>query len=308
MDIRDIRGLKGAAREALASASYDPKKLILIHTGASVALTLILALVDGLLERQIGGTGGLSGVGDRAILETVREVLMYAQLAASVFWQIGYVYISLLILRKKPVGPGDLLQGFRHFGPVLRLRLMESFLYTGVVLGCVYGGGLLFGMTPWAAPLEEAMAVGTQEALLQAAQECALPLTAVMSALLLVVLVPYAYRLRMTAFLLMDHPKLGARMAVRNSRVMMHQNRIKLWKVDLTFWWFYALQWILSLIAYGEELLPMMGVTLPLPGGVVNFLCLTICCLGQLALYWWKGNEVQVTYAACYEALLSHEE
>lgn len=308
MDIRDIRGLKMAAREALNAASYDPKKLILIHTGASMALALVLALVDELLQQQIGGTGGLSGVGSRAILETAQTVLMYAQLAATLFWQIGYVYISLLMLRKKSVGPQDLLEGFRQFGPVLRLRLMEMLLYTGMALTCVYGGSLVFGMTPWAAPLEQAVELGTEEAILLAVEECAVPLTIVMAAFGLVLMVPYMYRLRMTSFLLMDNPKIGARVAVGASRMMMFKNRMNLFKVDLSFWWFYLLQALTVLVAYGNELLPLMGVELPWSGKVSYYVFLILCYGGQLALFWWKGNEVQLTYAACYEALLPKEQ
>lgn len=308
MDIRDIRGLKERARRALESATYDPKKLILIHTGVSVVLTLILALVDGLLSQQIDHTGGLSGVGNRAILQTAQEVLLYAQLAATLFWQIGYVYISLLILRQKPLGLADLLQGFRQFGPVLRLRLMEGLMCTGMALTCVYGAAIVFDMTPWAEPFEKAMEASTEEALLQAAGEYALPLSALVAAFFLVLMVPYLYRLRMTSYLVMDNPQMSARMAIRTSRMMMFHNRRNLLKVDLSFWWFYLLQWLLTMVAYGDQLLPLFGVELPWSGEISYYLCLILCCLGQLALYWWKGNEVQVTYAACYEALLPKEQ
>lgn len=308
MDIRNIGQLKAAAREALASASYDPRKLMLIHTGASVGLALVLALVDMLLQDQISGTGGLGGVGSRAILETAQEVLMYAQVAATLFWQIGYVFISMQIFRRKTVGPRDLLEGFRQFGPVLRLRLMETFLYTGIALTCIYGASILFGMTPWAAPLEEAMELGTEEALLLAAEEVALPLTAFIAVFALVLMVPYSYRLRMTAYLVMDDPRMGARMAVRVSRMMMFKNRVNLFKVDLSFWWFYLLQALVGLVAYGDYLLPMLGVELPWTAEISYFVFLIPCYIGQLALFWWKGNEVQVTYAACYEALLPKEE
>ena len=307
MDIRDPKGLKTAAEQALNEASFDPRKLILIHTGASVALSLILALVDWLLEQQIGGTGGLSGVGSRAILETAQTVLMYAQLAAVLFWQIGYVFVSLRIVRRQPVGPGSLLEGFRKFGPVLRLRLMETLLYTCMGLTCVYGGAIVFGLTPWASPLEEAMEVGTEEALLLAAQECALPLTVLTAVFALVLFVPYAYRLRMTSYILMDHPQVGAKGAIRLSRLMMHRNRMNLFKVDLSFWWFYGLETLVALIAYGDYLLPMLGVELPWSATVSYYVFLVLCYIGQLALYWWKGNTVQATYALCYEALLPKE-
>ena len=89
MDIHDRRGLKAEAAERLASASYDPKKLILIHSGVQVALALLLALVQYLLDRKIGDTGGLGGMGTRSVLETIQAVLTIAQMTAAVFWQLS---------------------------------------------------------------------------------------------------------------------------------------------------------------------------------------------------------------------------
>ena len=90
--------------------------------------------------------------------------------------------------------------------------------------------------------------------------------------------------------------------------MMMFKNRMNLFKVDLSFWWFYLLQALTVLVAYGNELLPLMGVELPWSGKVSYFVVLILCYGGQLALFWWKCNEVQLTYAACYEALLPKEQ
>lgn len=307
MDIRDRRGLKAAAEEALGAASHDPRKLILIHTAASVALSLVLALVDYLLEEQIGGTGGLSGVGNRAILETVQTVLMVAQLAAVLFWQIGYVFVALRISRRQSVGPESLLEGFRRFGPVLRLRLMETLLYGGRCLICIYAGSVIFSMTPWAAPMQAAYEIGTEEALLLAMDECIVPLMGIVAVLMLLLMVPYAYRLRMADYVLMDRPKTGAMEAIRKSRLLMYRNRMNLFKVDLSFWWFYALEMLVTMIAYGDILLPIFGVELPWSATVSYYVFLVLCYIGQLVLYWWRGNTVQVSYAMCYEALLPKE-
>lgn len=308
MDIRDRRALKAAAEDAISAASYDPRKLILIHMGASVALSLLLALVDYLLEQQIGGTGGLSGVGSRAILETVQTVLMVGQLVAASFWQIGYVYVALRISRRQNVGPGSLLEGFRRFGPVLRLGLTETLLYSGLGMLCVYAAFTIFGMTPWAEPMMQAYESGSEEALLAAIDACIVPLMGVVAVVMLVVMAPYAYRLRMAQYVLMDHPGAGAMASIRMSRLMMYRNRINLFKVDLSFWWFYALEMLVTMIAYGDVLLPMFGVELPWSATVSYYVFLVLCYVGQLALYWWRGNTLQVTYAMCYDALLPKKE
>lgn len=307
MDIRDRRGLKSEAGKALAAASYDPKKLILMHTGAMVALSLVLALIDYVLDKGISGTGGLSGVGTRSALETLQTVLMCAQLVAMLFWQIGYVYAALGISRGQPVGPGSLLEGFRQFGPVLRLRLILALLYSGIVMLCVYGASILFSLTPLAEPVLAAYEVGTEEALFAAMDEVMLPLMGVMLVVMLVGFVPYWYRLRLAEYALMDDPKAGAMQAVRKSRMLMRRNRMELLKLDMSFWWFYLGEVLVMVVAYGDLILPMFGLSLPWSNTVSYYVFLVLSYLCQMALYWWRGNELQVTYAKFYEALLPDE-
>ena len=308
MDINDRRGLKRSAREALAGASYDPKKLILLYTGAMIALSLLLALVDHVLEAQIGNTGGLSGMGMRSVLETVQTVLMLGQMVALIFWQIGYVFVSMQISRGQPVGPESLLEGFRRFGPVLRLRLSLTAQYLGIGMISMYGASILLSVSPIAAPLLEAFNSGSEAALLEAMDQMMLPFLGAMAIAFLVIAVPYIYRLRLAEFTLMDDPKGGALRAVRNSRVLMQRNRFKLLKLDVSFWWFYLCEMLVMVLAYGDYILPLFGIQLPWSGDVSYYAFLVLSYLCQLALYWWKGNDVQVTYAKFYDALLPKEE
>ncbi len=303
MNISNRRGLKAEAARALSRASYDPKKLILVHTGASVALGLILALLDYLLEQQIGGTGGLSGVGTRSILETAQAVLTLAQLLAAIFWQIGYVYVALKISRGEEIGIGDLFQGFRQFGPVLRLRLMITLSYVGLSLVSAYVASMIFMFTPWSNVVMEAYELGTEEAMMAAMESVTLPLMGVMCLVMLVLMVPYYYRLRQAEFVLMENPRIGAMMAIRTSREMMRGRRMELFKLDLSFWWFYALEMLTTVVAYGDVLLGMLGVDLPWSSTASYYIFLALCYVCTLVLYWWRGNELQVTYARAYEAL-----
>ena len=63
MDIRNRRELKAAARESLANATYDPRKLVLIHTLSAVLFALAVTVLDYILGDRIAGTGGLGGLG-----------------------------------------------------------------------------------------------------------------------------------------------------------------------------------------------------------------------------------------------------
>lgn len=308
MDIRDRRGLKLEARQALGAAGYDPKKLILMHTGASMALSLVLSLVSHLLDQQIGGTGGLSGVGLRSALETVQMVLLIGQMSAVLFWQIGYTYVSLRISRRESVGPAGLAEGFRQFGPVLRLRLITMAIYGGILFAASYLATMILSFTPLANPLLEAYEIGTEEAMLEAMDAVMLPLAVIALAITAVLALPVYYRLRMADLALMEEPRAGAMAAIRKSRVMTYGRRMELFKLDLSFWWFYGLEMVTMVVAYGDLILPVFGLQLPWSDTVSYYVFLVLSCLGQLALYWWRGNEVQVTYARAYEALLPREE
>lgn len=308
MDIRDRRGLKQSAADSLAAASYDPRKLILIHTGAMVVLSLVLALIDYVLDQQIGDTGGLSGVGTRAVLETLQSVLMFGQVVALLFWQIGFIFASMQISRGKTATPETLLEGFRQFGPVLRLRLTLTLLYSGITLLSSYAASIIFSFTPWAKPLADATAIGTEEALYTAMEQVMLPLSGVLLVVMLIIMVPYTYRLRLTEYVLMDDPRAGAMNAVRTSRLLMRGNRLELLKLDLSFWWFYLCEMLVTVVAWGDMLMPLFGLELPWSDTVSYYLFLVLSYLCQLALYWWQGSHVRVTYAKFYEAVLPHEE
>jgi len=77
MEILDRRKYYQAAKEALQGASYDPKKLILIHTGAAAAVSLVVSILVYILEQQLAGTAAWGGWGTRSILMTGQAMLQF---------------------------------------------------------------------------------------------------------------------------------------------------------------------------------------------------------------------------------------
>ena len=59
MSIRDYRGIKASALEAL-SVAPNHKKLVLLSTGAAAVLSLTATVLSFILEGQIADTGGLA--------------------------------------------------------------------------------------------------------------------------------------------------------------------------------------------------------------------------------------------------------
>lgn len=306
---------KQTARESLAKA-HRPGRVILIHTGATLLLSLLLTGADYLLDQQIGLTGGLSGMGTRSVLATVQSLLRLLQIVLLPFWQIGYTYYTLQLSQGQANGPTDLLEGFRRFGPVLRLKLLTAIITALLALASAYASSLLFTLSPWAAPmmqeLEVLMAGGIdQTALLEAiasmTQEAMVPIMILFGICFLAGGIFLFYRFRLAELWLMDHPHGGALAALRNSRMAMRGNFKAMLRIDLSFWWFYLLDLLVTVLCYGDVILDAVGfeMTTNAFGHYLIFFFLYVWA--QMALYWWKRNEVAVTYAHAYRTLCPKE-
>lgn len=315
MDNQDRRALKDRAMQRLAGAAYSPKKLILIHTGIILILSALLTVADYLLEQQIGSTGGLGGIGLRSALETAQSVLRIAQTVLLPFWQIGYIFVTMRLAREESLTPWDLCEGFRRFGPVLRLNVIKTVLLLAIGTASSYVASTIFFLTPFSAPLMNALAplmsdpavmndpAALQEAITAATDDAMIPLLVIFLIVFLGISIPVLYRYRMASYFLLDNEDGKAIAAMRSSRKLLRYLCFDLFKLDLNFWWFYLLDALVSILCYGDLILGWMGVSLPIHADVAYFLFLGLYLLGQLALYLWRKNEVEVTYACAYDFL-----
>lgn len=315
MDKQDRLSLRNQARQSLTNASYSPMKLILIHTGAVLLLALLLAVADHLLEHQIGSTGGLSGIGSRSVLATAQVMLRLAQTVLLPFWQMGYLYVTMKLAREETISPWDLCEGFRRFGPVLRLHLLKAAIIAGI---CVLGSNIastIFFLTPFAGPMMEALVplmsdpavmndpVALQEALTAAAGDAMIPLLIIGAVVIIAIGLPIFYHYRLASYFLLDSDQPRAFAAMRSSRKLMRYLCIDMFKLDAGFWWFYLLEILTGILCYGDLILGWLGVTLPFDTTAAYFLFFGLYLASQLALYLWRRNEVEVTYACAYEFL-----
>lgn len=310
----DYNTLKNAAAHSLTGNDWDPKRLVLIYTGASLALSLIIAVVDYLLEMQIDSAGGLSGLDKRTLLTTIQTVLRLVQTVALPFWSMGYVYTTLQWARREEATPGTLLQGFRKWGPVLRLNLLTAILFGGILFFSMYVGTFLFCLTPWAEPLIQIMLenldaataaelAAFEEALYAAAEQVELPLMCVAGLVFLVAAAPFFYRFRLAKLCLMDNPGAGAMKALGTSGRLMRGNYGAMIRLDLHFWWFHGLNLLVGLLCYGGTIASYAGIALPVSREAAYFICVGLYTVCQLGLDWWRRNEVSVTYVHVYETL-----
>ena len=84
---------------------------------------------------------------------------------------------------------------------------------------------------------------------------------------------------------------------------LMRRNSIALFRLDLSFWWFYLMKLLVSFLCYGEVFLPMLGINLPFSYEVSFFTFYIASLLVQFCLLYACSNKIQTTYALFYDAL-----
>ena len=310
----DHSALKQAAREDLSQASADAGRTVLIHTGASAAAIVLLAVLDYFLNRQIGTTGGLSGLDRRALLSTVQTVLRFLYVTLLPFWLIGYTFFTLRLSQRNNAGPASLLEGFRRFNTVLRLLFLKSFLIGGVLFFGIQVGYFLFCFTPWAAPLlevaqtilesgESVDILLLEEDMFNALMEVKVPLLITTLLTALVFGAPIFYRFRLSDLHLLEYPEEGAFQALAASTRLMRGSYGAMLRLDLHFWWYHGLHLLVLLLGSAGIFIPFAGIQLPIPSDVVPVITATLFALFSLALAWWKKNPVRVAYVHAYEIL-----
>lgn len=303
---------KEKAALSLQVASYSPAKLALIHTGASAAVALVITVINFLLDQNMG-PGGLAGMDTRAMLQTVQMVLTTAYSILTPFWAMGLVRAMLLVSRQENAKPEDLLEGFGRFWPTLRLMLLEGLLYFVVAMACLNIATTIFTFTSLSDSMYaqlESIAAGmtTGQLILDNDQIMALlpsmiPAYVIFGILFFVVAIPLFYRFRMAQYVLMDQKHTGALAAMVLSARMMKGHRLELFRMDLSYWWYYGLQLVITLVAYLGALLPVFGIKLPLDSTAMMFVSFGVQVVLQLLVaYKWLAP-VQTAYACAYDIL-----
>lgn len=310
----DIRSLKRSASDTLQSPGCTLKRLVLIHSAISAAIALLLLLADQLLSNAMASAGGLSGMGTHAVLSTTQSVLKLGQLAIMPFWRAGLIFAALSCIRSQAPATGDLLQGFRRWKPMLSSTLMLGLRYLGVGFVSVYLSTQIFMFTPMATPVYEAAIKASNDpsvdmdALVSSSMQSS---TAVLLVLFLVVFallaLPVYYRYRMTTYLIMDKEDMGGMRAMLTSRLMTHRRRMELFKLDLSFWWFYVLELVLTAIGFGDLLLALAGVELPFSADAAFWVFQCLALAAQVGLYYLARPKLEAAYAHCYELFLTME-
>ena len=318
MAVLNPQELKDAASRRISDASFDPRKLILIHTGVIVALNLVVSGLNLYLNQQIGTTGGLGGLGLRSMLQTAQTVLSYFSTLFTPFWAAGLLYAMLSVARGQNPGPNALMRGFHRFGSILSYALWEMFLFLFLCMALCYVLTYLYLLTPLASEflvyMEELMSspslfladgtVNLDLIPLDTLYPMILPLLVIYGVAAASAVAYLSYHFRLGTFLLIEGIPRGAFGAFLVSAKLMKGHKRQMLKLDLSFWWYYLLEGLLMAVLYLDVILDLAGFTLPVNSTAAFFVTIVLYGALQLALHWFVKAQVDVTYAGAYEAIL----
>lgn len=311
MSIPSAKYLKKKASNRLQSGD-DPKKVVLVYAGIVALSSLVVTVVQDLLDSQISQTGGIQNIGTRSMLTTADTVLTIAQLLLVMCLTLGYTGSMLRIARGQYASPNSLKAGGERIWVLLRTRLLQMLIMTAAAFALCFLVVNVCLLTPLSNRVIAVMGTVSAEELLSNG----LALMALYSAMLpiiliyLVALVPllwyFSCTYRMVDYLLIDRPQLGAFGVLRESRRMMQGNMKMMLRVDLSFWWYYLLQALVSVLIYLNMVLALFAIGLP--PEVLYWGTVVLYLAADFALRYFFSNKVAVTYALFYDSLCPKQE
>lgn len=303
--------LKAQAARRIDESRPAPRQLMLVYTGVVILLSLLVNGLNLYLDSQISGTGGLGGLGTRSILETVQTLLSYFTMIFNPFWSAGMLAAVIAIVRRGDADPRNLKGGFKM--RVVTYSILELCITMLILMVCTYAACYIYMMTPLADPLVALLDSGelltaagelnydafTAELML----ETCMPLLGILLALFVPLYVFFLYSIRLALYLLVEGQPMGAMTAILASSKLMKGHRFQMFKLDLSYWWYYALSSLISVVAYLDVILPELGIHLPMGDTVAYFVALILSLVCQLVLNLWKKLDVDVTYVLAYDAI-----
>lgn len=311
MSIPSAKYLKKKASNRLQSGN-DPKKVVLVYAGIVALSSLVVTVVQDLLDSQISQTGGIQNIGTRSMLTTADTVLTIAQLLLVMCLTLGYTGSMLRIARGQYASPNSLKAGGERIWVLLRTRLLQMLIMTAAAFALCFLVVNVCLLTPLSNRVIAVMGTVSAEELLSNG----LALIALYSAMLpiiliyLVALVPllwyFSCTYRIVDYLLIDRPQLGAFGVLRESRRMMQGNMKMMFRVDLSFWWYYLLQALVSVLVYLNMVLAPFAIGLP--PEVLYWGTVVLYLAADFALRYFFSNKVAVTYALFYDSLCPKQE
>lgn len=318
MDIRNCREMKNVASQRV-KASPSQKKIVVIYAALALGMAALVTVVSHVLGLQIDHYGGLSNLGKRTMLSSLRSMLPLVQSLLTMCLDLGYLAAMLRIARGMYTSPQTLRLGFDRLWLLLRCAVFKGLIVAGVLFFCLYFSIMIYMLTPFSDAAVEIVApllsqtsvldtgIVIDDATYAALMEAMIPAFGICGLLMLVLCVPVLYNYRMVHYIIIDKPAIGALMALRESKQMMRGNRFALLKLDLSLWVYHAVFAVTGVLCYGDVLLPMLGVELPVSAEAAYFLFYGLYLLASFAGHYFLRNRAETCYALAYDAVKPEE-
>ncbi len=313
MELPNLKQLKADGAHALRRGR-EPKAVILWYVGISTLLAVAVSVLNLWLSHQISNSGGLGNLGTRSILSTVQTVLPLVQSLVAGCLELGYLHAMLRICRGQYADQTDLKVGFSKFLPLIRLMALQCLFCFAAAYFTYQASFSIFLLTPWADPMLELAASLPQGSILDAsvmiteefanqAVSSMIPMLVIWLILLCVVVIPFSYRILFASYALLEEPRGRAFAALMTSFKMTRRNCWKLFKLDLSYWWFYGLTALALVLGNANTLLGAFGIVLPTNEVLSYFLFYGLYLAVNFAITYFFLNRIQATYTMAYESL-----
>ena len=318
MNLRNLRQIHQFAADRLRQ-SPSQKQIVLIYAALALGLTALVTVLSHVLDLQMDNFGGLSNLGKRSMLSSVQSMLPMVQSLLSMCLNVGYLAAMLRIARGMYTSPQTLRLGFDRFWLLLRCSIFKGLMLSAVVFVSMYFGVMIYMMTPFSNAaveiitplLSQVSMLNTQividDATYLLLMEAMMPAFAICGILLLVLGVPVLYNYRMAEYVIIDKPAVGALAALRESKKMMRGNRLSLMKLDISLWWYYLASFAATVICYGDVLLNLLGLEMPIPDTVAFYGFYVLYLAASFAVHFFLRNRVEVCYGLAYDAVKPEE-
>jgi len=318
MNIRNHRELKTFAAGRLQN-SPNLKKIILIYAALVLGLSGLTSVVNYVLGLQMEDLSGLSNIGKRNLLSSIQSMLPMALSLLTMCLELGLTASMLRVARGQYVSEQTLRLGLDRFWLILRCSIFMGFRYAATLFLSIYAGIMIFMMLPISQPamavlqpyLSEMSVLSGEIVLDEAAYmqfaQAVWPAYVICGLLFAIAAVPMWYSYRMTGYIIIDKPGMSALMVMRESKQMMRKNRTALFRLDLSFWWYYLALFGAQVVSYGDAILPLLGISLPGNMDLWYFLFMALYLLLLFVIYLFLRSKMEVTYALAYDSLKPEE-
>lgn len=304
MVIQNYKDIRSRAKKALDYTPWDVKKLVLVFALVSWGVSFLLLGIDALLALGTEKAQGLSGLGVLSLLETASSALSLVFEIFNLFWLPGILYCGLMLLREQDPWPKGLLRGFKKWKSFVKLTILIYILIFALtmvlapvisILSLPFMGGfeeILANM-----PENEAEMVAYMEALpADQLMRATMPMLIMAVVAVLFITIPLFYRARLVLLLLLDEEQLGVREAIRFSFKLTKGSCIQLFRLDLSFWWYYLLLALVNILPLGAGLIGWSGTAATLG-------CSAVAAILGIGVYMLGLMKVNTANAVAYDHL-----